>query len=168
MKILQLSWIILNIIAINVCLYKTKLFLQKFSGRLLNLVKVEYYNLTNYHCYVNVYFELLLCFKMFLCYWFFPILSYCSSWDELSTGIIVWWYAYVLEVGPDCLEMSDVLPLFSVLDILSVAGTLKRKTLVLDLDETLIHSHHDGVLRQTVKPGTPPDFVLKVDVKQRW
>lgn len=39
---------------------------------------------------------------------------------------------------------------------------LKRKILVLDLDETLIHSHHDGVLRQTVKPGTPPDFVLKV------
>lgn len=41
-------------------------------------------------------------------------------------------------------------------------GMLKRKTLILDLDETLIHSHHDGVLRQTVKPGTPPDFVLKV------
>ena len=41
---------------------------------------------------------------------------------------------------------------------------LKRKTLVLDLDETLIHSHHDGVLRQTVKPGVPPDFVLKVCV----
>lgn len=39
---------------------------------------------------------------------------------------------------------------------------LRRKTLVLDLDETLIHSHHDGVIRQTVKPGTPPDFVLKV------
>ena len=39
---------------------------------------------------------------------------------------------------------------------------VQRKTLVLDLDETLIHSHHDGVLRQTVKPGTPPDFVLKV------
>jgi len=39
---------------------------------------------------------------------------------------------------------------------------VKRKTLVLDLDETLIHSHHDGVYRQTVKPGTPPDFVLKV------
>lgn len=39
---------------------------------------------------------------------------------------------------------------------------VKRKTLVLDLDETLIHSHHDGVLRQTVKPGTPSDFVLKV------
>ncbi|KAK9881676.1 hypothetical protein WA026_017192 [Henosepilachna vigintioctopunctata] len=39
---------------------------------------------------------------------------------------------------------------------------LKRKTLVLDLDETLIHSHHDGVIRQTVRPGTPPDFVLKV------
>ncbi|XP_045473343.1 CTD nuclear envelope phosphatase 1 homolog isoform X2 [Harmonia axyridis] len=39
---------------------------------------------------------------------------------------------------------------------------VKRKTLVLDLDETLIHSHHDGVIRQTVRPGTPPDFVLKV------
>lgn len=32
----------------------------------------------------------------------------------------------------------------------------------MDLDETLIHSHHDGVVRQTVRPGTPPDFVLKV------
>jgi len=42
-----------------------------------------------------------------------------------------------------------------------LVGMLKRKILVLDLDETLIHSHHDGVLRQTVKPGTPPDFVLK-------
>ncbi len=44
------------------------------------------------------------------------------------------------------------------------SGMVKRKTLVLDLDETLIHSHHDGVLRQTVKPGTPPDFVLKVSM----
>ena len=34
--------------------------------------------------------------------------------------------------------------------------------MVLDLDETLIHSHHDGVLRPMVKPGTPPDFVLRV------
>ncbi|KAG8006150.1 CTD nuclear envelope phosphatase 1A [Nibea albiflora] len=34
--------------------------------------------------------------------------------------------------------------------------------MVLDLDETLIHSHHDGVLRPTVRPGTPPDFILKV------
>lgn len=39
---------------------------------------------------------------------------------------------------------------------------MKRKILVLDLDETLIHSHHDGVLRPTVRPGTPPDFILKV------
>ena len=43
-----------------------------------------------------------------------------------------------------------------------LSGMLRRKTLVLDLDETLIHSHHDGVIRETVKPGTPPDFVLKV------
>lgn len=40
--------------------------------------------------------------------------------------------------------------------------TVKRKILVLDLDETLIHSHHDGVLRQTVKPGTPSDFTIRV------
>ena len=46
--------------------------------------------------------------------------------------------------------------MFGLLDV------VPRKTLVLDLDETLIHSHHDGVVRQTVKPGTPPDFVLKV------
>lgn len=39
---------------------------------------------------------------------------------------------------------------------------VKKKILVLDLDETLIHSHHDGVLRPTVRPGTPPDFILKV------
>ncbi|XP_076266350.1 CTD nuclear envelope phosphatase 1-like protein dullard isoform X2 [Rhynchophorus ferrugineus] len=39
---------------------------------------------------------------------------------------------------------------------------VKRKVLVLDLDETLIHSQHDGVLRTTVRPGVPPDFVLKV------
>lgn len=41
---------------------------------------------------------------------------------------------------------------------------VKRKTMVLDLDETLIHSFHDGVLRPTVKPGTPPDFILKVTI----
>jgi len=39
---------------------------------------------------------------------------------------------------------------------------VRRKVLVLDLDETLIHSHHDGIVRPMVKPGTPPDFVLKV------
>uniref|UniRef100_A0A4W5QFW0 protein-serine/threonine phosphatase n=1 Tax=Hucho hucho TaxID=62062 RepID=A0A4W5QFW0_9TELE len=42
-------------------------------------------------------------------------------------------------------------------------NAVKRKILVLDLDETLIHSHHDGVLRPTVRPGTPPDFILKVN-----
>ncbi len=46
----------------------------------------------------------------------------------------------------------------------SCPGLVRRKVLVLDLDETLIHSHHDGVLRQTVKPGTPPDFILKVTI----
>ena len=41
---------------------------------------------------------------------------------------------------------------------------VRKKVLVLDLDETLIHSHHDGVLRTSVKPGTPPDFILKVTI----
>ena len=39
-----------------------------------------------------------------------------------------------------------------------------KKVLVLDLDETLIHSNHDGVLRPTIKTGLPPDFVLKVTI----
>ena len=41
---------------------------------------------------------------------------------------------------------------------------VRKKVLVLDLDETLIHSHHDGVARPSVKPGTPPDFILKVTI----
>ena len=41
---------------------------------------------------------------------------------------------------------------------------VRRKVLVLDLDETLIHSHHDGVMWRKVKPGTLPDFVLKVNI----
>ncbi|CAF0918196.1 unnamed protein product [Brachionus calyciflorus] len=39
-----------------------------------------------------------------------------------------------------------------------------KKVLVLDLDETLIHSHHDGLVRPAVKPGTPPDFILRVEI----
>uniref|UniRef100_A0A8B9SHT3 protein-serine/threonine phosphatase n=1 Tax=Anas platyrhynchos TaxID=8839 RepID=A0A8B9SHT3_ANAPL len=54
----------------------------------------------------------------------------------------------------------DVLPLSPVSR--NRLSQVKRKILVLDLDETLIHSHHDGVLRPTVRPGTPPDFILKV------
>ncbi|XP_014252730.1 CTD nuclear envelope phosphatase 1 homolog isoform X4 [Cimex lectularius] len=43
---------------------------------------------------------------------------------------------------------------------------VKRKVLVLDLDETLIHSHHDSNSRQLIKPGTPHDFVLKVVIER--
>lgn len=46
--------------------------------------------------------------------------------------------------------------------ILFQTESVSRKILVLDLDETLIHSHHDGLVRPNVKPGTPPDFVLRV------
>jgi hypothetical protein len=44
----------------------------------------------------------------------------------------------------------------------NISDVVRRKIMVLDLDETLIHSHHDGLLRPTVKPGTPPDFILRV------
>jgi CTD nuclear envelope phosphatase 1 len=38
---------------------------------------------------------------------------------------------------------------------------------VLDLDETLIHSHHDGVTRGiSVKPTGPPDFIVRVEIEK--
>ncbi|XP_055515017.1 CTD nuclear envelope phosphatase 1-like isoform X2 [Leucoraja erinacea] len=59
----------------------------------------------------------------------------------------------------------DILPL-SPLSRIRI-NQMKKKILVLDLDETLIHSHHDGVLKPTVRPGTPPDFMLKVLVDRQ-
>lgn len=45
---------------------------------------------------------------------------------------------------------------------------VQRKTLVLDLDETLIHSHHDGLPRNPIiKPGTPHDFTVSSKPDQR-
>ncbi len=42
---------------------------------------------------------------------------------------------------------------------------LPKKILVLDLDETLIHSHHDGLPRViTIKPFGPPDFIIPVEI----
>lgn len=42
---------------------------------------------------------------------------------------------------------------------------VRRKTLVLDLDETLIHSYHDGVLRPQSRPSScPADFVFRVTI----
>jgi TFIIF-interacting CTD phosphatase-like protein len=44
---------------------------------------------------------------------------------------------------------------------------LPKKILVLDLDETLIHSHHDGVrVGVTVKPTGPPDFIIRVEIEK--
>lgn len=43
-----------------------------------------------------------------------------------------------------------------------------KKTLVLDLDETLVHSHQDGVSRAfTDRPNNPPDFTLRVFIDGR-
>ena len=41
---------------------------------------------------------------------------------------------------------------------------VRRKVLVLDLDETLIHSRHAGLLRSSEDPGFPPDFILRVAI----
>eukprot|EP00118_Oscarella_pearsei_P004501 m.19420 g.19420 ORF g.19420 m.19420 type:complete len:134 (+) comp27835_c0_seq5:38-439(+) len=48
-------------------------------------------------------------------------------------------------------------------------SAVPRKTLVLDLDETLIHSHHDGFnfSRQVARPTYPPDFILRVEIDRR-
>ncbi|XP_050517199.1 CTD nuclear envelope phosphatase 1A-like [Diabrotica virgifera virgifera] len=43
---------------------------------------------------------------------------------------------------------------------------VKRKILVLDLDETLVHSHHNGVARQIVRPKMPPDFILDIEIER--
>uniref|UniRef100_A0A1I7RWE0 CTD nuclear envelope phosphatase 1 homolog n=1 Tax=Bursaphelenchus xylophilus TaxID=6326 RepID=A0A1I7RWE0_BURXY len=59
----------------------------------------------------------------------------------------------------------DIVPLSPL--TMQRLSMVKRKIMVLDLDETLIHSHHDGVLRPTVKPGTPPDFVLRVVIDRQ-
>lgn len=46
---------------------------------------------------------------------------------------------------------------------------VQRKTLVLDLDETLIHSHHDGLPRNpSIKPGTPHDFTVSFSAKNQF
>jgi len=45
-------------------------------------------------------------------------------------------------------------------------GQMKKKILVLDLDETLIHSRHDngGLARPQIKNDIPPDFLLQVNI----
>jgi CTD nuclear envelope phosphatase 1 len=44
---------------------------------------------------------------------------------------------------------------------------VKQKILVLDLDETLIHSTHDGIIRPNTRTGNrPPDFILKVVIER--
>lgn len=39
---------------------------------------------------------------------------------------------------------------------------VKRKILVLDLDESLIHSHHDGLPRNPSIKGIPHDFTVNI------
>ncbi|XP_046850807.1 CTD nuclear envelope phosphatase 1-like [Xenia sp. Carnegie-2017] len=44
---------------------------------------------------------------------------------------------------------------------------VRRKTFVLDLDETLIHSQRDGTGRKSLCPNMPADFVLRVTVEHQ-
>uniref|UniRef100_A0A0K0DSC6 FCP1 homology domain-containing protein n=1 Tax=Strongyloides stercoralis TaxID=6248 RepID=A0A0K0DSC6_STRER len=46
-------------------------------------------------------------------------------------------------------------------------SVVPRKILVLDLDETLIHSYFDGSTRAACKPASPPDFILKVTIDRQ-
>ncbi|CAF0778024.1 unnamed protein product [Rotaria sordida] len=44
---------------------------------------------------------------------------------------------------------------------------LPKKILVLDLDETLIHSHHDGQMRVDIgKPIGSPDYIIRVEIEK--
>lgn len=48
-----------------------------------------------------------------------------------------------------------------------ISVLLPRKILVLDLDETLIHSHHDGFPRAPmVAPMSAPDFIIPVNIER--
>ena len=50
---------------------------------------------------------------------------------------------------------------------ISLVDFLPKKILVLDLDETLIHSDCNGSLSSmTVKPTIPPDFVVRVELEK--
>eukprot|EP00731_Ephydatia_muelleri_P014856 Em0008g576a len=42
--------------------------------------------------------------------------------------------------------------------------SVSRKVMVLDLDETLIHSHHDGA-PNSLTPLTAPDFIVRVKIE---
>ncbi|VDN97258.1 unnamed protein product [Rodentolepis nana] len=53
---------------------------------------------------------------------------------------------------------------FLELNFVPLSGLQRRKIMVIDLDETLIHSVLDGVSRPQ-RGGPPPDFVLKVDIE---
>lgn len=44
---------------------------------------------------------------------------------------------------------------------------LPKKILVLDLDETLVHSHHDCAPRNAgAQPTGPPDFIVRVEIEK--
>lgn len=45
-------------------------------------------------------------------------------------------------------------------------NSVRRKIMVLDLDETLIHSHHDGSFNEFT-PLTPPDFIVRVKIEMK-
>uniref|UniRef100_A0A3B3R9Q0 protein-serine/threonine phosphatase n=1 Tax=Paramormyrops kingsleyae TaxID=1676925 RepID=A0A3B3R9Q0_9TELE len=90
----------------------------------------------------------------------------CLLWIRTFLGVTSRIWGFILCILRKHLrtvsEQIDTRKKSPVFIFLLKNNAVKRKVLVLDLDETLIHSHHDGVLRPSVRPGTPPDFILKV------
>ncbi|XP_014275839.1 CTD nuclear envelope phosphatase 1 homolog isoform X1 [Halyomorpha halys] len=96
------------------------------------------------------------------------IIKYCGILGNLVTRLVEYLYSYVgryyikiVQHQPVKYELYPLSPLSR-----HRLNMVKRKVLVLDLDETLIHSHHDTNTRPTVKPGMPPDFILKVTIER--
>ena len=61
-------------------------------------------------------------------------------------------------------EIPPSVPYFS-----ATVDTSRRKVLVLDLDETLIHSNHDaGVMKTFQRSPYPPDFTFRVYIDRHY
>ena len=61
------------------------------------------------------------------------------------------------------LHTRDLFKFMHCFIISALVERVRRKTLVLDLDETLVHSQHASMMRPN-RPSIPPDFVLRVSV----
>ncbi|CAF3710572.1 unnamed protein product [Rotaria socialis] len=111
---------------------------------------LDYIYLFNINIFLHVLLLLKRIFKFFSGFLSFVFVSLCGSRKKLIQFQSVKYYTCPLQ--PLSLHRLHFLP---------------RKILVLDLDETLIHSHHDGLIRAvTGKPVGPPDFIIPVEIEK--